>query len=72
VGCGQHPHINWNFALLADRPHGLFLNHAQQFDLHVQGQIGDLVEKQGAAFRALYQSLLIRNGAGKAAALVAE
>ena len=37
----------------ADRAHRLFLDHAQQLHLHVQRQIGDLVEEQRAAFGGL-------------------
>src|ERR1035441_1289893 len=40
--------------------------------LALPGQIGDLIEKQRAPFRALHQAFLIRHRAGKAAALVAE
>jgi hypothetical protein len=44
--CGaQDPHVDAQLARLPDRPDGLLLNHAQQLDLHVQRQIGDLVEK---------------------------
>ena len=58
--------------LLADRTHGFLLDDAQQFDLHVQRQIRDFIEKQRAAFGGLNQSLLVADRAGEAAALVAE
>ena len=38
-----------SLALLADGADALFLQHAQQLDLHVQRQVGDFVEKQRAA-----------------------
>ena len=46
----QDAHVDRRLALLADGPHGLFLDHAQQLHLHVQRQVGDLVEEQRAAF----------------------
>jgi hypothetical protein len=44
-------------ALLADRPHGFLLDHTQQLHLHVQGQVRDLVQEQGAASALLYRAL---------------
>ena len=57
---------------LAHRADGLLLDHAQQLDLHVQRQVGDLVEEQRAALGGLEQARLVGDGAGEAALLVAE
>ena len=60
VGRRQHAHVDRHFALLADRAHGLLLNEAQQFDLHVQRQVGHLVQEQRAALGALHQAASCR------------
>src|SRR6185503_604540 len=57
---------------LTDGPNCLFLDDSQELDLHVQRQIGDLVEEQRAAFGGLDQPRLVADGAGKAALLVTE
>ena len=49
----HHAHIDGH---LARGPHGqnaALLQHAQQFDLHVHGQVADFVQKQGAPVRQL-------------------
>ena len=61
-----------DLGLLADRAHRLFLDDAQQLHLHVQRQIGDLIEEQRAAFGGLDQPFLVADRAGEAAALVTE
>ena len=48
------------------------LQHAQQLDLQLQRHLGDLVEEQRAAVRALEEALVLAVGAGEAALLVAE
>ena len=72
MGCREDAHVDGLLAGFADRAHRLLLHDAQQLDLHVQRQIGHLVEEQGAALGALHQALLVGHGAGEAAALVAE
>ena len=57
---------------LADRPHALLLDDAQQLHLHVQRQVGDFVQEQRAALGGLDQALLVGDRAGEAALLVAE
>jgi hypothetical protein len=54
----QDTDVDAYLELLADRAHGFFLDHPQQLDLHVQRQIGDLIEEQGAAFRRLMSPFL--------------
>ncbi len=68
----QETHIDGHLELFTHRAHGLFLDDAQQLDLHVQRQIGDFVQKQSSAFGRLNQSLLVADGARETAALVAE
>ena len=72
MGGGEDAHVDRRLALLADRPHGFFLDHAQQLHLHVQRQVGHFVEEQRAAFGRLDQADLVGHGAREAAALVAE
>ena len=48
------------------RPTGrtdFLLDDTQQLDLHRQRQVGDFVEKQRAAVRALYEPDLVTDGA---------
>ena len=68
----QDAHVDRRFPGLADRPHALLLDDAQQLDLHVQRQVGDLVQEQRAALGGLDQALLVGDRAGEAALLVAE
>src|SRR3546814_13217351 len=56
----------------ADRADVLFLDRAQQLDLHRQRQLGHFVEEQGAAVGGLEQAGLVGVGTGEAALLVAE
>ena len=72
VRCRENPHVDAHLLLFADRAYGLLLNDAQQLDLHVQRQVGNLIEKQGAALGGLNQSLLVADRTGEAAALMAE
>ena len=50
----------------------LFLDGAQQLDLHGQGQLGHFVQEQGATAGRLEQAGFVGVGTGKAAFLVAE
>ncbi len=68
----QNTRVDARLFAAADRAHGLFLDDAQQLDLHRQRQVGDLVEKQGASVGGLKQAFLVGVGAGEAALDVAE
>ena len=68
----QQAHIDGFFALAAQWPHGLFLNGAQQLDLHGHGQVCHLIQEQGAVVGRLEQAGLVGHGAGEAALAVAE
>ena len=68
----RNAHVDSGLLLLADRAHGLLLDDAQQFHLHVQGQIRDFIEKQRPALGGLDQSLFVAHRTGEAAALVPE
>ena len=59
MGCRENSHVHRQFARFADRTNGLLLNQAQELHLHVQRQIRDLIEKQGAALGRLHESLLV-------------
>ena len=72
VGGRQDAYIHCHFAIGTHRAHRLFLDGAQQLDLHGHRQFGDLVEEQGAAFGRLEQAGLVGVGTGEAAFLVAE
>ena len=72
MGRGQDAHVDAYLALLAHRAHGLLLHDAQQLDLHVQRQVGDLVEKQRAALGDWIRPFLSADRAREAAALVTE
>ena len=69
---GEDAHVDRGFARLADGPHGFLLDGAQQLDLHVQRQVGDLVEERGAAVGRREETGLVADGAGEAAAPVTE
>ena len=72
VRCGQESDIGSDFLVGAHRSHALFLNGAQEFDLHGQGQVGDFVQKQGPALRGREQAQLVATRAGKTAFQVPE
>ena len=59
-------------AVRAHLAHALFLDGAQQLDLHGQRQVGHLVEEQGAAVRRLEEAIAILVSAGEGAFPVAE
>jgi hypothetical protein len=56
-----------SFFVGAHGAHALFLDYAQQLDLHGEGQVGDFVEEQRAALGRLEQAQLVATGAGEAA-----
>ena len=72
VGGGDDAHVDLDRALGADRVDLAFLQGAQQLDLHVQRQLADLVQEQGAAVGLLELAQVLVGGAGEAALLVAE
>ena len=72
VGRGQDAHVDRLGARGPDRPHRLFLQHAQQLDLQCQRHIADFIQKQGAAIGGLEQADMIGGRAGKRAAQMAE
>ena len=53
--------------LAADRPDFLFLQHAQQFALRINGHFGNFVEEQRAAFGLAEQAFAIGMRAGESA-----
>src|SRR6266568_6895626 len=66
----SHVHIDETGA--AHAPDLSLLQRAQELDLKAQGQLADLVEKEGAPVRRLHQTLLGAYGAGEGALLVPE
>jgi hypothetical protein len=72
VGGGDEAHVDFHRRGGAERQHLLFLDHAQQLDLHGRRHFGDLVEEQRAAVGRLEQALLVGVGAGEGALGVAE
>ena len=72
VGCRDDPDIHLDRPAGADRIHLALLQDAQELDLHVQGKLADLVEKQGSAVRFLELPGMAFRGAREAALLVAE
>ncbi len=72
VGGGHRPHIHRHRTA---RTHGFdaaLLQHAQQFDLHVQRHVADLVEEQGAAVGQLKAANAVGVRAGEGALAVTE
>ena len=66
----SHVHVDETGAAHAtDLP---LLQHAQQLDLKAQGQLADLIEKEGAPMCRLHEPLLGAYGAGEGALLVPE
>ena len=68
----ENSHVDRLFLRCTHRADGLFLNRAQQFDLHGQRQIGHLIEEQSATGSRLKQTLFIGNRAGETAFHVTE
>ena len=56
----------------ADLAHLLFLDRAQELHLHLQGEIGDLVQKQRSSVRGLKEPVAIGFGPGERALPIAE
>ena len=72
MGGAQQADVNCLLLAAAHRAHRLFLYCPQQFDLHRQRQIGDLIQEQGATIGRLEQSQLVAVGTGEAALEMAE
>ena len=72
VGGGDHAHIDRDFTGAAHRPHGAFLQHTQQLDLHSQRHFTDLVEEDSAAVGHFKQAALVLVGSGESAFQVSE
>ena len=72
VGCGDDPHVNLHLACSADRLNGPILQHAKQFDLHVQRQVPDFIKEQGPAVGHLEAPQPIADRAGEGALAVTE
>ena len=72
MGGAEDAHVYDQFLLAAHGAYGFFLNRTEQFNLHWQWKVGDLVEEQGAAIGCLKQALFVFDGAGKAAFFMTE
>jgi hypothetical protein len=51
VGRRQDAHVDRHLLALADRPHALLLDDAQEVDLHVHRQVSDLIQERRAALK---------------------
>ncbi len=67
VGGAQYTHIHGYLGAPPHRSYAAFLQGSQQFDLHGHGQLGDLIQKQGASGGGLKQPLPILLSPGKTA-----
>ena len=72
VGGDDHAHVDRDGAIAADAFHLAFLEHAQEFGLHEDRHVADLVEEQGAVVGLLELADVAGGGAGEAAFFVAE
>jgi len=72
VGRRDDAHVGPHLAVTADAHDAPGLEHAQQAHLHLRRHLGDLVEEQRTAGRALEAPCMLTVGAGEAALLVAE
>src|SRR3546814_12514706 len=72
VGGREDAHVHRDLDRGADRADVLFLDRAQQLDLHRQRQLGHFVEEQGADVGGLEQAGLAGVGTGEAALLLPE
>src|SRR5262245_13880611 len=68
----QQPDVDLDGFRAAEPLELALLQHAQQFDLRVEVDVANLVQKQRAAFGELETSLLALLGAGERTALVAK
>jgi hypothetical protein len=72
VGGGHHPHINAYRLAAADRVDLALLQHPQQLDLHVQRQVADFIEEDGAAVGQLEAANPVGHGPGESPLAVTE
>src|SRR6185295_3110930 len=72
VGRRDDAHVDLDGTLGADRVDLAFLQRAQELDLHVEPELADLVEEEGAAVGFLELAEMLVGGAGERALLVAE
>jgi hypothetical protein len=72
VGGGHHAHVHFSRSGFTEPSDFLLLQYAKQVGLDVVGDIADLVEEQDSALRGLEEPLLVVDGSGEGAFLVAE
>ena len=72
VGCGNEPHIDADRGDAAHPQQGSLLDNPQKLDLHGDGHLADLIEKDGAAVSRLKQAELSAHRAGEGPLFVAE
>src|SRR3569623_1605599 len=72
MGGGDDAHVGMDRLVTAHPLEHPFLQHPQQFDLHVQAPVADFIEKQAAAFGELEAALTGGDRAGVGAFLMAE
>ncbi len=72
MGCRDQAHVHLDGFHAAHALELALLQHAQQLHLHVERQVADLVEKQGAAVGQLEAARSPRHRAGEGALLVSE
>ena len=63
MGCGDHAHINADLTGSTHRQNATLLQDTQKLDLHVHGQVTDLIQKQGATMSQLKTPQAISNSA---------
>src|ERR1700722_12368087 len=72
IGGGYNAHVDLDFAMSAQTVEGLAIEHAQEFDLHLQWQFADFIKEQRALVCELKQAGLGRIGAAESAFFVAK
>src|SRR5579875_3952408 len=55
----QDAHVHLERLAGTDKLEGPFLQHAQELDLHLDADVADLIEKEGAAVRCLKTADLV-------------
>jgi len=72
VARSQHANVGLDRLVGSDAAHRARLEHAQELHLEVRGHLGDFVEEQGSAVRALEEPAVLAVRPGEAALLVPE
>ena len=72
MGGRHHTNIHLDWLATADGLDHPLLDGPQQFDLHVQGQVADFVQKEGAAVGQLEAADPVGHRTGEGAAFVAK